>query len=193
MNCTQRLSRIKISIFFRVKVQSFVKTINHAEPLILETLSIIPFSSLESSSCGSCTAATKVPTVVIIEGTRARALYMLVTFPFFTNYCKNPQENRQFDKHSLDIDSKSFHEEYKKNERLQKIDTRTLEEYKKGHIPGALILPVRDLESSKDTSNVLPTLKKDEEVYIYIALPVVLAPKERQLYFATWVLKRRIL
>jgi rhodanese-related sulfurtransferase len=34
-------------------------------------------------------------------------------------------------------------------------------------MPGALILPVQNLESSKDTSKLSSPVKKDQEVYIY--------------------------
>jgi len=94
-------------------------------------------------------------------------LLTLLTFPLFMNHCNSPPEYTQLSKYSLGIDFQSFIEEYKKNKDLQILDTRTLDEYKSGHIPGALIRPVQDLESSKDTSKLLSTLKKDEEVYIY--------------------------
>jgi len=94
-------------------------------------------------------------------------LLTLLTFPLFMNHCKSFQENQQSNKESLGIDFESFSEKYNENQQLQIVDTRTLDEYKSGHIPGALILPVQDLESSKDTSVVLSNLNKNREVYIY--------------------------
>lgn len=91
----------------------------------------------------------------------------LLVFPLSMNHCNSPNGYKQLNKYSFSIDFQSFNEEYKENQNLQIIDTRTVEEYKNGHIPGALILPVQDLESSNNTSKVLSTLKKEEEVYIY--------------------------
>ena len=93
-------------------------------------------------------------------------LMLSVSLPVI-NHCKEYQERSEPNKDSLSINFESFNERYKDNQGLQIIDSRTLEEYKNGHIPGALILPVQDIESSKNTSKVLSTLKKDEEVYIY--------------------------
>ncbi len=77
------------------------------------------------------------------------------------------QDKEQHNTDSQSISFQSFQEKYKKNQNLQILDTRTSDEYKSGHIPGALILPVQDLESSKDVSSTLSKFNKDEEIYIY--------------------------
>jgi len=94
-------------------------------------------------------------------------ILMFTTFFFMTNSCGRNQGERQNDNNSLGINFQLFNEKYKNNQNLQILDTRTLDEYKSGHIPGALVLPVQDLESNRDVSNILSKLNKNEEVYIY--------------------------
>ena len=94
-------------------------------------------------------------------------ILMFTTFLFMTNSCGRNQGERQNDNNSLGINFQLFNEKYENNQNLQILDTRTLDEYISGHIPGALILPVQDLESSKDVSSRLSKLNKDEEIYIY--------------------------
>jgi len=91
----------------------------------------------------------------------------LIISPFVFNNCNRSQGEKLNDKDSQSIDFQLFREKYGSNQNLQVLDTRTLDEYKSGHIPGALILPVQDLESSKDVSSTLSEFNKDEEIYIY--------------------------
>ncbi|MDA2920559.1 rhodanese-like domain-containing protein [Desulfobacterota bacterium AH_259_B03_O07] len=93
-------------------------------------------------------------------------LASIVLFFTLTN-CRRNQNEIQNDKDSLGIKFHLFNEKYNNNQNLQILDTRTMDEYKSGHIPGALILPVQDLESAKDVSSILSNFKKNEEVYIY--------------------------
>lgn len=99
---------------------------------------------------------------------RLIVLVLAVTISLFIiNNCNRNQDEKQYDKDSLGINFQLFHEKFKNNKNLQILDTRTLDEYKNGHIPGALVVPVQDLESSKDISNILSSFNKNEEVYIY--------------------------
>lgn len=88
-------------------------------------------------------------------------------FLFIFNDCNSNQDEKQHDEASASINFQSFQQKFKSNQDLQILDVRTLEEYKSGYIPGALVLPVQDLDSSKDVSDILSKLNKNEEVYIY--------------------------
>ncbi len=95
-------------------------------------------------------------------------LILVVTiFLLIINNCDGNQYEKQHDSDSLSISFQLFNEKFKNNQNLQILDVRTLDEYKSGYIPGALVLPVQDLESSKDVSNILSNFNKNEEVYIY--------------------------
>jgi len=99
-----------------------------------------------------------------------RLMLLILTLtisPFVFNNCNRSQGETWNDKNSLSINFQSFREKFESNQNLQILDTRTLDEYISGHIPGALILPVQDLESSKYVSSRLSKLNKDEEIYIY--------------------------
>jgi len=101
---------------------------------------------------------------------RSRFIFLILMstiFLFMITSCERNQGENQDDNYPLGINFQLFNEEYKNNQNLQIVDTKTLDEYKSGHIPGALILPVQDLKSSKDTSVVLSNLNTNEEVYIY--------------------------
>ena len=91
----------------------------------------------------------------------------LTISPFVFNSCNRSLGEKLNDKDSQSINFQLFREKFESNQNLQVLDTRTLDEYKSGHIPGALILPVQDLESSKDVSSTLSKFNKDEEIYIY--------------------------
>lgn len=83
------------------------------------------------------------------------------------NNCKRDQDEKHYENDSNSIDFQLFHEKFKSDQNLQILDTRTIDEYKSGYIPGALVLPVQDLESSKDVSSILSNFNKNEEVYVY--------------------------
>lgn len=75
---------------------------------------------------------------------------MLTIFLLIINNCGGNQDDKQYSNDSSSIKFQLFLEKFKNNQNLQILDVRTLDEYKNGHIPGALVLPVQDLESSKD-------------------------------------------
>lgn len=91
----------------------------------------------------------------------------LTISPFVFTNCNRSLGEKLNDKDSPGINFQLFREKFESNQNLQVLDTRTLDEYKSGHIPGALILPVQDLESSKDVSSTLSKFNKDGEIYIY--------------------------
>ena len=90
-----------------------------------------------------------------------------IIFLFTFNDCNSNQDEKQHDEASASINFQSFQQKFKSNQDLQILDVRTLEEYKSGYIPRALVLPIQDLNSSKDVSDILSKLNKNEEVYIY--------------------------
>lgn len=49
------------------------------------------------------------------------------------------------------------------NDEIILVDVRTLSEYQSGHIPGAILLPVDDIQS--DASTILPDLTKIYIIY----------------------------
>ena len=71
----------------------------------------------------------------------------LTISPFVFTNCNRSLGEKLNDNDSPGINFQLFREKFESNQNLQVLDTRTLDEYKSGHIPGALILPVQDLES----------------------------------------------
>lgn len=101
---------------------------------------------------------------------RSKPIFFILAFIiylFIFNNCNSNQDEKQHDEASASINFQSFQQKFKSNQDLQILDVRTLEEYKSGYIPGALVLPVQDLDSSKDVSDILSKLNKNEEVYVY--------------------------
>lgn len=74
----------------------------------------------------------------------------LITFLFIINNCDRieGEKGHKNESPAISVSFQSFDEKFKSNRNLQILDVRTQEEYKSGHIPGALLLPVQDLESS---------------------------------------------
>lgn len=93
-------------------------------------------------------------------------IVVIVVVLFPTSYSTS-QEKKQLDISFHQIKFHLFNEKFKSKQNLQILDVRTVGEYINGHIPGALLFPVQDLESSKDLSKISTYFNKNEELYIY--------------------------
>jgi len=65
---------------------------------------------------------------------------------------------------SIEVSYANFEAAYRANPKIHVLDVRTPQEYQEGHVPGAVLLPLQDIEA-KGRSVSLPFAKEDQ-IYV---------------------------
>lgn len=64
--------------------------------------------------------------------------------------------------HKFDKTMKEVQQDLRTRDDIQLLDVREMDEYLSGHIPGAVLLPLSELEESAQA-----IIKKDKDIYVY--------------------------